>query len=121
MESTYLNDWEETKLDGLKGDFGITDSDLDGVSIILASYLYEDYSGSAYVLFERDGKLWIVEGGHCSCYGLSDSDYSGNETTQWQPEETTIESLQAIIDACGDPFVGGKDVVIAYLAEKAAQ
>lgn len=47
--------------------------------ILLASYDNEDYEGSAYVLFERDGKLWEVTGGHCSCNGLEG---------QWDPEET---------------------------------
>jgi hypothetical protein len=44
----------------------------------------EPYSGSAFVLFERDGKLYEVHGSHCSCYGLEG---------QWEPEETTWEAL----------------------------
>jgi hypothetical protein len=52
--------------------------------ILLASYEYEDYSGDAFVLFERNGVLYEVHGGHCSCYGLED---------QWEPEETTWEAL----------------------------
>ena len=36
-------------------------------------------------LFERDGKLYEVFGGHCSCYGLED---------QWKPEETTTAALR---------------------------
>lgn len=55
-----------------------------GVKILFAVYSYESYSGKAFVLFEMAGKLYEVNGSHCSCYGLED---------QWQPEETTVESL----------------------------
>jgi len=58
--------------------------ELSGVEILLAYYDYEDYSGSAFVLFRKDGKLFEVNGGHCSCYGLEG---------QWTPEETTAEAL----------------------------
>lgn len=52
--------------------------------ILLATYEYEHYSGSAFVLFERDGKLFEVHGSHCSCYGLEG---------QWEPEETTWAAI----------------------------
>ncbi len=80
----YLHDWENTGLEGLKADFRITDADLAGVSILIASYTYENYSGDAFVLFEKDGKLYEVAGGHCSCHGLEE---------QWEPGETSIHAL----------------------------
>lgn len=87
----FLHDWAEdgakfngTGIEGLKADFDIKDDALGGCRILLASYTYEDYGGDAFVLFERDGKLFEVNGGHCSCYGLEG---------QWEPEETTIEAL----------------------------
>jgi hypothetical protein len=89
----YLHDWSETGLEGMKSDFGISDADLQGVNILLASYTYEDYSGDAFVLFEKDGKLFEVNGSHCSCYGLESCGIGRDETTQWQPEETTKEAL----------------------------
>lgn len=89
----FLHDWKETGLDGMRDDFGISDEDLAGVEVLLATYTYEDYSGDAFVLFLRDGKLYEVNGSHCSCYGLSESNYSGDTTTQWQPEETTVAAL----------------------------
>lgn len=52
--------------------------------ILLAEYAAEAYGGSAFVLFERDGKLYEVNAGHCSCYGLEG---------QWSPEETTWSAL----------------------------
>ncbi|MDX0007791.1 hypothetical protein GOB40_13720 [Sinorhizobium meliloti] len=89
--SVYLNDWASdhnyngTGLVGLKADFDIKDETLDGAEILLASYTYADYSGEAFVLFRKDGKLFEVNGSHCSCYGLEG---------QWEPEETSVEALR---------------------------
>jgi hypothetical protein len=55
-----------------------------GAEILLASYGTPSYKGYAFVLFRRDGKLYEVNGSHCSCYGLEG---------QWDPEETTVEAL----------------------------
>lgn len=87
----YMHDWKETQLAGLQSDFNLTDVELEGVEILLASYTYEDYSGNAFVLFRKDGKLWEVNGSHCSCYGL--------EEDQWDPEEATLDSLARRLDA----------------------
>jgi hypothetical protein len=80
----YMHDWAESQREGMINDFNIAEADLVGTEILLASYSYEDYSGSAYVLFRRDGKLFEVFGGHCSCYGLED---------QWEPEEVPLVIL----------------------------
>lgn len=53
--------------------------------IIYADYDNEDYSGYSHVLFVRDGKLYEVNGSHCSCYGLED---------EWRPEETSAEAVK---------------------------
>ena len=47
--------------------------------ILFAQYGYESYEGNACVLFQRNGVLYRVDAGHCSCYGLEG---------QWTPEET---------------------------------
>lgn len=52
--------------------------------IIFAAYDIGDYQGHALVIFERDGKLYEVNGSHCSCMGLEG---------QWQPEETSWKAL----------------------------
>jgi hypothetical protein len=82
----YLNDWSESKEVGMCGDFQIEESVLDGLNILLATYTYEDCNGDAFVLFEKDGVLFEVNGCHCSCYDLEG---------QWEPEETTSEALLA--------------------------
>lgn len=51
---------------------------------LFAYYSYEDYQGSALVVFTREGKLYEVNGSHCSCRGLEG---------QWSPEETTLQFL----------------------------
>ena len=83
----YMHDWAKAGEEQMLSDFGIDKSALDGVEIIVASYTYEDYTGDAYVLFRKAGQLYEVHAGHCSCYGLSESNYTGKSETQWQPEE----------------------------------
>ena len=58
------------------------------INVLFASYSYENYSGDAFVLFEKDGKLYEVNGSHCSCYGLEG---------QFEPEETSLEYLEKIL------------------------
>ena len=51
--------------------------------ILFAAYDYEDYSGSAVMLFKKNGKLYEYTGSHCSCNGLEDSVFSAGETS-WE-------------------------------------
>ena len=37
------------------------------------------------ILLEKDGKLYEVNGSHCSCYGLEE---------QWKPEEVMLSELE---------------------------
>ena len=57
----------------------------DNKNILFASYGSENYSGDAWVLFEENGKLYEVNGSHCSCFGLED---------QFDPEETNLEAIK---------------------------
>lgn len=112
MIPVYLNDWKDGGFDAMVSDFEGVYSWQDektleevkqntrwqGLEILLASYGTEDFGGDAFVLFRRDGKLYEVNGGHCSCYGLGSQGYSGDTETQWEPEETTIEALQKRMD-----------------------
>ena len=56
----------------------------ENIHILFASYGQDNYSGDAFVLAVVEGKLYEVNGSHCSCYGLEG---------QWELEETTIEAL----------------------------
>ncbi len=52
--------------------------------IHLAWYGYGSYCGDSLVIYEQGGKLYEVNGSHCSCFGLEG---------QWNPEETSWEAL----------------------------
>lgn len=86
MKGVFLHDWDN--VDNLVSDF--ESEEPRHVEILLASYTYEDYSGNAFVLFRKGTKLYEVNGGHCSCYGLEG---------QWEPEETNAEALRHRIKA----------------------
>lgn len=94
MKLKLVNDWEGTELLPLIKDFDNSRysaevdyeflKNFENIEWLFGSYTYESYSGDAYVLFKRDGKLFVVSGGHCSCYGLEG---------QWDPTETTMEAV----------------------------
>ena len=75
--------WFENERD-VEKEFQLAENSLNDVNILLAWYGGDGYDGSAFVLFERNGKLYEVNGGHCSCYGLEE---------QWDPEETFVPAL----------------------------
>lgn len=58
---------------------------LSGAELLVSFYEIDGYEGSAYVLYRKDGKLFEVEGSHCSCNGLEDC---------WGPVETTPAALK---------------------------
>ena len=55
--------------------------------ILLAAYDGGGYEGDAWVLVQHvdSGKLFEVNGSHCSCCGLEG---------QWDEEETSVQSLR---------------------------
>ena len=55
------------------------------LNILFASYNTGNYYVDAFVLFEKEGKLYEVNASHCSCYGLEE---------QWEPEEVLLEELE---------------------------
>lgn len=111
----YINDWKDSGRIGLIGDFEdiyidqkeyeaetapyaneeywiekkeqmkIVLEKWKNVNILFASYGCANYSGDAWVLFEQEGRLYEVNGGHCSCYGLEG---------QWSPEEVDLKELE---------------------------
>lgn len=99
IKGIFLEDWDvdyvtkyysnNTSLQQMANDFNLKDEDLEGVNVLLAIYTYEGYEGNAFVLFEKDGALYEVNGGHCSCYGLED---------QWQPELVSLKEIKHRIE-----------------------
>jgi len=80
--NTFYGNWG-CKED-VAGDFAVDMKALRGVKILFAWYSYEDYSGSAFVLFQKGRKLYEVHGGHCSCNGLEG---------QWEPTVVSTAEL----------------------------
>lgn len=72
--------WEEKKLKMTKAI-----KKYENKNILFASYGRDNYSGDAWVLFEENGKLYEVNGSHCSCYGLEG---------QWEAEEVVLKELE---------------------------
>jgi hypothetical protein len=64
---------------------------------VLAAWSSEpDYEMSCWFLLRKDGKLYEVEGSHCSCMGYED---------QWEPKESTIAHLKRMkAQGCTAPF-----------------
>lgn len=84
-QALFLNDWQTGSIETLKSRFAITDADLRGIEILLASYTRELCRGSAFILYRKDGVLYEVNAGHDSV-----DDMRG----QWEPEDTFVEALR---------------------------
>lgn len=65
-------------------EFEIPEADRVGLTIHWAEYIPGDYCGSAFVLYEKDGKLFRADGSHCSCFGLEG---------QWEADPTSTDDL----------------------------
>lgn len=89
MKSMYLHDFDSEE--SMLKEFAIDKSVIKGYKVLLASYTYECYEGSAFVLM-RDKltkELVTVYGSHCSCYGLEG---------QFDIEKSSIEQIQKLYD-----------------------
>lgn len=79
----YLGQFKDKE--DVMSNFEVSDADLENCKILFAAYDQEGYEGYAMVIFSKDGKLFEVNGSHCSCNGLEG---------QWEPEETSLEALK---------------------------
>lgn len=79
----YFGSWGN-KLE-MCASFKIDSSVLNNCDILFASYGTPSYEGYCTVIFRKDGKLFMVEGSHCSCYGLEG---------QWGADEISVEMLE---------------------------
>lgn len=104
MEQVFLADyagWSDTQLrDHLASEWEADRSIIDKFDILLAYESVGDYGcdSSAFLILRgrKDGKLYEVHGGHCSCYGFEG---------QFEPEDTTA----AVMAARGYISLGGYD------------
>ncbi len=117
MIPTYTGDFSSAE--DVRKQFEISQEDLKDTEVLLAQYETGNYEGSAYVLFRRDGRLYDVEGSHCSCNGLED---------QWVPVETCIEKIEQDLstktrwrEEYGDPHTAEQLRVIIGELKRAAR
>lgn len=82
---------------------GIYDALTEEAQVIYAGYTYEDYSGSAFVLFVQDGVLYENHDGHCSCNGLEN----------WRPEKADIRAVMKY-----EGWPGLQEAIFAYIERK---
>ena len=82
----FLNDWKNKSKQDILDDF----QEKQDHNIVFASYVWQNYEGEAFVLVEKDGKLYEVNAYHCSCYGLEN---------QFELEETSIEALEKYLES----------------------
>lgn len=59
--------------------------------VIYAHYDHEDWGcdGHALVIYRKGKSVWMVEGSHCSCYGLSEDG--------WNPERLTKKMVKHLL------------------------
>lgn len=89
--------------------FQIDVSNIEDCNILFASYDNEGYEGFALVIFSKDGKLYEVNGSHCSCHGLEN---------QWNPEETSLEALKMRDYSYGETQQSLDKFLIGHIFEK---
>jgi hypothetical protein len=94
MGTVFLDDFDfPTKKESLAKmakEFKVDVKTFKGCEFIVAQYSYEEYAGSSFCLYKKDGVLYENYGNHCSCFGLEG---------QWEPSETTAEALKLRINA----------------------
>lgn len=73
-----------SSIEDVRDSFGIDEKDVQDSHVLYAVYDAGSYEGNAFVVLEINGKIFEVNGGHCSCHGLEG---------QWEPEETTWPAL----------------------------
>ena len=73
-------------LDKIASDYEVAPEKLAEVTILVAAQDEGGYAGASWFLVHDNatGKLQIVDGGHCSCYGFEG---------QWEPDNTDVEYL----------------------------
>jgi hypothetical protein len=76
----FFENWSSAE-DVFEAFYNVAEEDRQGVNFIYAHY---DCEGHAFVIYLKNGKLYEVNGSHCSCNGLEG---------MWEPEETSLDAL----------------------------
>lgn len=78
------------------------------INILFASYDCANCEGKAWVLLEKEEKLFEVNAEHCSCYGVEG---------QWKPKQVSLEELKHRLEK----GTLGKDGSLNYFATELKQ
>jgi hypothetical protein len=73
---------------------------------VFAVYGTPAYEGHAVVITKVGRKYQVVEGSHCSCYGLED---------QWEPTEHSKAEIEKMLTATYGPFSSYRTEIQAWL------
>lgn len=75
---------------------------------VFAEYETGNYEGSSTVITSRNGRTFsVVEGSHCSCYGLEG---------QWEPTEHTVTEIRKMMGASYGFFADASGELKKWLA-----
>ena len=112
MSKVYLDGftgWKNVSDEFGAGSWGERTIRMDEPDHVFAVYEQGNYEGSALVLFAKDGKMFSVEGSHCSCYGLEG---------QWEPHSESKETiLKQATESSWGLWEANKDAILRFLAE----
>lgn len=90
--------------------FEVDISVIESIDLIAAVYDIDGYEGSAVVLFKKDGNLFCVTAGHCSCFGL--------ENDGWEPKEITFDYLKKWVENMPCDFYDAVNCVRKFVADE---
>lgn len=82
--SLFLGAWEDEA--DICRDMEISPGTLAEYEVLIAGYWSGSWEGSVWMLLRKDGQLYEVHAGHCSCNGLEG---------QFGPSATTVEYLKS--------------------------
>ena len=83
MQKRYFGGF--SSVDCIHSEFKIPPEKLLDTEVIIAVYERGTWDGNAMVAFQRNEKVFIVHGSHCSCYGLEG---------QFDVEEISLAALK---------------------------
>ena len=73
--------------------------------LLYAHYEIGDYCGDAAVIYVSDGKVYVVEGSHCSCNGLDEC---------WDPTEMPLAALRKVATGTGSMALAVRNVLTLF-------
>lgn len=67
---------------------------------VFAVYDIDGYEGDAVVVYQQDGEYYLVEGSHCSCYGLEDQ-FTAEKSSDTELRHLADRASYGVFHKCG--------------------